>query len=72
MERRSPLGVPRLPVHPAHTNKSAVLIEQPSGAIAFNVITTDVPAMTGRSSVSARTGCYDHPAEDSGVNLTGF
>src|SRR5574344_389869 len=64
---------PVCPFNPAHTNKSAVLIEQPSGAIAFKC---HHDGCSGNDWPKLREllepGCYDRPAEDSGVNLDGI
>ena len=64
---------PVCPFNPAHTNKSAVLIEQPSGAIAFKC---HHDGCSGNDWAKLREllepGCYDRPAEDSGVNLDGI
>ncbi|MDD2318294.1 MAG: hypothetical protein PHD57_13230 [Desulfobacterales bacterium] len=64
---------PVCPFNPAHTNKSAVLIEQPSGAIAFKChhdgcAGNDWPKLREL----LEPGCYDRPAEDPGVNLDGI
>ena len=64
---------PVCPFNPAHTNKSAVLIEQPSGAIAFKC---HHDGCSGNDWPKLREllepGCYDRPAEDPGVNLDGI
>src|SRR5574344_481799 len=64
---------PVCPFNPAHTNKSAVLIEQPSGAIAFKChhdgcSCNDWPKLREL----LEPGCYDRPTEDPGVNLDGI
>ena len=64
---------PVCPFNPAHTNKSAVLIEQPSGAIAFKC---HHDGCSGNDWPKLRElkepGCYDRPVDDSGVNLDGI
>ena len=64
---------PVCPFNPAHTNKSAVLIEQPSGAIAFKC---HHDGCSGNDWPKLREllepGCYNRPAEDSCVNLDGI
>jgi len=64
---------PVCPFNPEHTNKSAVLIEQPSGAIAFTChhngcIGNDWPTLRQLR----EPGCYDRTREDPGVDLTGI
>lgn len=61
---------PVCPFNPAHSNKSAVLIEQPSGAIAFKC---HHDGCSGNDWPKLREllepGCYDHPTDDSDVNI---
>ena len=61
---------PVCPFHSEHTNKSAVLIQQPSGAIAF---TCHHNSCQGNDWPKLRElrepGCYDPPRESPGVNI---
>lgn len=61
------------PFNSAHDNKSAVLIEQSSGAIAFACHHNGCRGNDWRKLRELKEpGCYDHPTEDTGVNLTGI
>jgi|GEM_PF-1662099 len=64
---------PVCPFNPEHRNKSAVLIEQSSGAIAFTChhngcLGNDWPKLRELR----EPGCYDRSREDPGVDLTGI
>lgn len=64
---------PICPFNVAHDNKSAVLIEQPSGAIAFTCHHNGCVNNDWRKLRELREpGCYDHPVADDGVNLSGI
>ncbi len=63
---------PVCPFNPAHTNKSAVLIEQPSGAIAFRCHHNGCAGNDWPKLRELREpGCYDHPAPMP-VNIDGI
>ncbi|MDD4818553.1 MAG: hypothetical protein PHI85_11365, partial [Victivallaceae bacterium] len=64
---------PVCPFNSDHTNKSAVLIQEPSGAIAFKCHHNGCAGHDWHALRELREpGCYDRPAEDSGVNLDGI
>ncbi|MDD3967082.1 MAG: hypothetical protein PHP63_08570, partial [Candidatus Marinimicrobia bacterium] len=64
---------PVCPFNGEHTNKSAVLIQEPSGAIAFKCHHNGCAGHDWRTLRELREpGCYDRPAEDSGINLDGI
>ena len=64
---------PVCPFNSDHTNKSAVLIQEPSGAIAFKCHHNGCAGHDWRALRELKEpGCYDRPAEDSGVNLDGI
>ncbi|OQA87645.1 MAG: hypothetical protein BWY31_00587 [Lentisphaerae bacterium ADurb.Bin242] len=63
---------PVCPFNPAHANKSAVLIEQPSGAIAFRCHHNGCAGNDWSKLRELREpGCYDHPAPMP-VNIDGI
>ena len=64
---------PVCPFNSDHTNKSAVLIQEPSGAIAFKCHHNGCAGHDWRALRELKEpGCYDHPAEDPEVNLDGI
>ncbi len=65
---------PVCPFNEAHTNRSAVLIEQDSGAIAFRCHHNGCAGNDWQKLRELREpGCYDRkPEEDTGVDLTGI
>ena len=65
---------PVCPFNDAHNNKSAVLIEQPSGAIAFKCHHNGCVGNDWQKLRELKEpGCYDRPQQDtSGVDLSGL
>lgn len=64
---------PVCPFNSDHTNKSAVLIQEPSGAIAFKCHHNGCAGHDWRALRELKEpGCYDRPEVDAGVNLDGI